>query len=369
MLLSLVANAQLSSKERADSVREANRVRLDSIRAMNAHRTDSIKQRMQYRKDSIAVVKQLKLDQEREAKQKSKRKRNEEEEIVGMKNESSKDSIAEAKKVAIEKRKQENIAKRNSRFKKRPKQEPPISQEFLFGYRLATDGWTFFSHRGFIKTDDPEKVHTMYLYSELSEKKSPKERLTQNESFIATNPDEIKPVAYKYGKINNFYALKLGVGNVKPLTGTLDRKSMVISWNYQAGLSIGMLKPYYLDLLVRDGGAFVRKIDKYSDNTKESFLDSKNQGTIIGGSDFTKGLNEIKIQPGLSLRSGFNFDYSFSKYSFLAVEIGTSLELYTKQIPIMINTSNRAAFVNVYVDARFGKRWKKKSAVREMKEE
>ncbi|MBK6329300.1 MAG: hypothetical protein IPF62_01820 [Bacteroidetes bacterium] len=59
----------------------------------------------------------------------------------------------------------------------------------------------------------------------------------------------------------------------------------------------------------------------------------------------------------MAFRSGFYFDYSASRKSFLGVEIGASAEFYTKQIPIMINTKNTAYFFNIYADFRFGKRW------------
>jgi len=357
LLIHHLGFSQLSGKERADSARLASKARIDSIRSATVKRNDSIKKVTQARKDSILATRKSNTKKLNDDKNTFSR-----EELNNQKklrDEARRDSIANAKKENLEKRKQESIAKRNSQASKRPLKIPPISQELGLGYRFNTDGWSFFANRGFINTSDPEKNHTRYVWAELSEKKNLKERLSQNENFQSTNPNEIKPLGYKYGKINNFYAFKLGYGNSKPITGRLDQNSMVISWTYQAGISLGMLKPYYLDLLIREGNTFVRRMEKYSESTRESFLDLKNQGTIIGGSDFTKGLNEIKLKPGFIARSGFYFDYSWSKKSFIGVEIGASMEAYTEKIPIMIITDAKAVFFNLYVDIRFGRRWKK----------
>jgi len=233
----------------------------------------------------------------------------------------------------------------------------PLTQEMAFGFRLNSDGWSFLVQRGFMKIEDPEKPHTNFLWFDISEKKSPKESKTINENFSIVFPNEPKPVSYKYGKINNFYQLKIGYGNSVPITGRLDKKSVVIHWSYAAALSLGILKPYYLDLLLPEGTGYVRKYDKYTEQNKVYFLDLNNQGTILGGSDFTKGIGASKLQPGLAIRSGFYFDYATSRKTFLGVEIGASAELYTQKIPIMVSTDNISNFYNIYADFRFGKRW------------
>ena len=120
---------------------------------------------------------------------------------------------------------------------------------------------------------------------------------------------------------------------------------------------MGVLKPYYLDLLIPEGNVYVRKYEKYSDANKEYFLDLNNRGTILGGGGFERGWGEVQIKPGLLLRSGFDFDYTPTRKSLFRVEIGASAELYPKVIPIMANTKNSAYFLNFYADIQFGRRW------------
>ncbi len=337
---------------------------IDSLRAVNKARTDSVKAVNQAKRDSIAAAREAR-EQARKASSKKKKKKNEDVEIfypedpkdsLSLKREELRDSLKVVRDLELEKKKRELAEQKANIIATRKKIIPPITQELAVGFRLCSDGWAFFAQRGFIKSD-AEKVHTSFIWLDISEKRNPRESRTLNENFSVVNPSELKPLSYKYGKINNFYQLKFGYGNSKPITGRLDRKSVVINWTYAIGLSMGVVKPYYLDLLVPEGNVFVRKYDKYTEENKIYFLDLNNQGTIVGGSNFTRGFDEIKIQPGLALRSGFYFDYSASRKSFLGVEIGASAEFYTKQIPIMINTKNTAYFFNIYADFRFGKRW------------
>lgn len=277
------------------------------------------------------------------------------------------DSTNAANQLLLEKRREDARIRKQIALAKKKKIVIPITEEFSLGYRLHSDGWTFFIQRGFISTDK-DNPHTRQLMFEFGEKRNAKEFKSTNENFTTIYPNEPKPISYKYGKINNFYPLRLGMGNTKRLTGKLDDKTVVINWVYGASLNIGFLKPYYLDILVPEGNVYVRKIDKYSEANKTYFLDLENRGTIVGGADFTNGISEVKIIPGITLRSGFFFDYSATKKSFLGVELGASLELYTKAVPIMALISNKPYFFNVYADFRFGKRWAKKPMNDEVEE-
>lgn len=291
---------------------------------MVSPRADSIRNAMQYRRDSL------------------------------MKRQ---DSLYEVREILKAKRLREQEDRYEKQEAIRRKKGIPLTQEMGFGYRLASDGWAFFLQRGFIHTDADKGPHTDFIYLDFSEKKNPKEKNIVNETFSTFYPNEPKPLQYKYGKINNFYQLRFGYGNMKCLTRKLEQRHVDISWVYGAGISLGMLKPYYLDLLIPEGSGFVRQFANYDEKTKPYFLDTANRGYIIGGADFTKGISEIKFKPGLSLRTGFYFDYSPSRKTFTGIELGTTLDVYAQKIPIMAEIPARAFFWNVYADIRFGKRW------------
>ena len=267
------------------------------------------------------------------------------------------DSTAKAREMESERRKlkQEELAAQRAAGRK--KTIPPLTQEMSGSYKQHTDGWSLVAQRGFIRNEDPDNPFTTFLWFEFSEKKHPKEVKQQNNSYLIINPGELKPMGYKYGKINNFYALKLGYGRQKPISGKIDKTNVQVSWVYAAALSFGFLKPYYLDVLMPEGNVFIRKTVKYTEETRPYFLDLFNKNSIIGGTNFIRGINELKILPGLAVRSGFNFDYAPSRKTFTGIELGVSAELYTKEATIMAIAPNRSWFVNLYADFHFGKRW------------
>ncbi len=327
---------------------------------VNKARTDSIKALVSARRDSIQQIKKQRdlLRKKTERAKKRKKKEASQEEYTQTEftkadsiREFKRDSLKVARQVETENRKRQQAEKQEILLSGRKKIILPLTQEMSGGFRLNSDGWSIFINRGFLNNEEHK---TTFISIDLSEKKHPKETRT---SGTLIDTFSIKPVPYKYGKVNNFYQFKLGIGGSRELTGKLEKKSVIINWVYNGGLSIGLLKPYYLDLWVPEGNTYVRKYEKYSEENKEYFLDLNNRQTILGGSSFTRGIGEIIIKPGIHLKSGFNFDYSTSRKSFLGVEIGASAELYTKEIEIMKNTKNTAYFINFYADIRFGKRW------------
>jgi len=239
----------------------------------------------------------------------------------------------------------------------KPKGPKPIRTELSFGLRLNTDGWTVFSTKGYVRSQDSRQsdmFHNMRFYQvELSEKKHPKEKKAPTEqNLVGDQP----PRPYIFGKINNFYTLKLGMGYRRMIAGKPEPGTVSIHWIYAGGLSIGMLKPYYVDAYVRqdNSGTLAVQSIKYSDSTKESFLDPRN---VVGSSGFAKGLGELQIVPGLHVKTGLHFDFAASRKTKMAVEVGVSAEVYSKNIVIMANQDTFPYFANAYVSIEFGRRW------------
>jgi hypothetical protein len=225
---------------------------------------------------------------------------------------------------------------------KKPK---PITKELSAGIRLNTDGWTFFVETGKVKTDQPKKIDMFHdvriLQFEFSEKKHPKEM-----KIYGINGGQTSDKTYIYGKINNFYALKFNYGMQKMITGKPLFKCVSVHLVYAGGLSLGMLKPYYVQT------SDVGKI-KYSDKTKNEFL---NPATITGSAGFSEGIGELQFVPGLHLKTGFHFDFSRDKFFLAAVEVGATGEFYTRKIEMMANQKATPYLFNLYAGVQFGKR-------------
>lgn len=242
----------------------------------------------------------------------------------------------------------------NNNMKMSIKKPKPLRREFSVGVRLYTDGWGIHLDRGAVSATGKNSdifYDIQLLQLEFDEHKNPKE-IRRTNNLGSVNNNKTRPFAF--GKVNNFYTLKIGYGKRKMIAGKPEQGNISVHWVYMGGISLGLLKPYYIDAYVPQGGVLTETSIKYSDSTKQTFL-TKNY--IIGSSGFSKGLGEISIVPGIHIKTALHFDFATSKYRKAAIETGINAEFYTKGIEIMANQKAQPYFVNVYASVQFGKRW------------
>lgn len=216
------------------------------------------------------------------------------------------------------------------------------NKQGAFGIKLNTDGYGIFYEHGKYKTI----TLTNLWWAELGEHKHAKEeRLAKgdNYGFIIGNP-------YIYGKINNFYNFKLGFGQQRLIGGKGIRNGIATSLIYGGGVSLAMLKPYYLE--VKDPLTSEVKNIRYDDDTT-LFLDNN---SILGASGFGKGFNKMSFVPGLHARAALRFDYGRLNETLSALEIGVNAEYYTKGITQMAFNKDKKFFFNAYIALVFGSR-------------
>ena len=228
-----------------------------------------------------------------------------------------------------------------------PKKIPNIKHEVSVGFRLNTDGWSAYSDIGRVKALDTRRSDMFYKVRiwqvELTEKKDPTEDKSTSEIGAASSGSS----KYIYGKINNFYALKLGLGFRRMIAGKPDPGAVSIHWLNLIGVSLGMLKPYYLN--VYNDGAI-----KYTPSTESDFL---NQQLIEGNAGFSKGLGEMKFIPGGHFKSALHFDFSTNRKNAIAVEVGVDAEYYSQAIALMANQTGTPYFVDAFLAFQIGRRW------------
>lgn len=239
---------------------------------------------------------------------------------------------------------------------KKPK---PISKELSFGLRLTTNGWGLFAERGTVHSDEGKEADKFYdtrvIQAEFGEIKHPKQTKYNNDQGQSV-PGGGKSRPYIFGKINNFYALNLSYGNRKMIAGKPEPGTVSINWVYMGGVSLGMLKPYYLDGYVPQdnlNGQLVRKTFRYEDS-KESFL---NNNYIIGAAGFSEGIGQTKFIPGLHLKTALHFDFSNNKRWAYAIEAGAAASVYSQKIEIMANQTAYPYTFNLFASFQFGRRW------------
>ncbi len=234
---------------------------------------------------------------------------------------------------------------------KKPK---PITREISGGFRLNSDGWSVFAERGDVRSTEgrnQDMFHDLRIFQlEFTEHKHAKEIKQSPADQSGGNAR-----ALIYGKINNFYALKLGYGLRKMIAGKPEPGTVSIHWANTVGLAVGMEKPYYVDGFLRqdNGASPIPATFKYTDETAQDFTDLN---YLTGSAGFMKGIGEIKVVPGLHFKSALHFDFAANRKTVMAVETGFNVEYYSRPIVLMAGQDSQNLFANLFASFQFGRR-------------
>ena len=212
-------------------------------------------------------------------------------------------------------------------------------RQTIFGAQFRTNGFGGFVEAGRMKTTRRTTVYRL----DINEVKHQKEERLNSGALFFGNP-------FVYGKINNFYPVTLGFGQQLMLGQKGNRNGVAVTALFNGGLSLGLLRPYYLQ--VKDPVNGQEKIIKYSSADSALFLGP----TILGKGGFAKGWNELKIKPGAFVKSALRFDYGRFNEVVSGIEVGVSAEFYSEKIPIMLFQKNRQFFFQGYISLLFGRR-------------
>jgi hypothetical protein len=212
-------------------------------------------------------------------------------------------------------------------------------KQTIFGLQGRTNGFGAFYELGKMKTN--RKTNTYRV--DFTEIKHQKEDKQPNDGFLFGNP-------FIYGKINHFYQLTLAFGQQYVLGQKGNKNGVAVSAIYNGGLSLGLLRPYYIE--VQDPQSGENKTIKYSKADSALFLGQ----TILGGAGFGKGWNEIKVKPGVFAKAGLRFDYGRFNEAVSGIEVGVSAEFYGEKIPIMVDQKDKQLFFQGYIAILFGRR-------------
>jgi hypothetical protein len=221
--------------------------------------------------------------------------------------------------------------------------------QFSVGGRLNTDGWGAFLELGHRKNN----IISTFYQIEAGETKSPKEEKSSNPLGTDVFGNVYNSRPYVYGKENIFYQVKLSIGQQYLIGGKGNKNGVEVSAIYMGGISLGLLRPYYLQVFL-DSTSTSTEYIKYTTADQAQFLDSYN---IVGGTGLSKGWNELQVVPGLHARLGFRFDWAALNSGISAIEVSVDGQYYTKKIPIMVEQTPQQFFLNASVALMFGKRW------------
>jgi len=192
---------------------------------------------------------------------------------------------------------------------------------------------------------------------DLLEMKAPNQVRRYNENFP-------NPRSYIYAKLNYLYILRAGIGrqhllNRKPYWGGVEVRGF-----YYGGLDIGFAKPSYLYIAyysVVNNQIIVDRIplERYNPDLHFPYIGANPNCLcdIYGRGPVLSGFEKIKIYPGFYLKGGFNFEFSAQNDRIQAVEIGGTLDVFPKAVPVMAFKDPNLFFLAGYISFHFGKRY------------
>ncbi len=204
--------------------------------------------------------------------------------------------------------------------------------EFTWGLNKNTFGGTVggvFLKKG--RKISPKLLETFGV--ELMNIKHPQEvRLTSDQG------------SYIYGKSNYFYSVRLQYGRDLILFRKAPQQGVEIKFVTAAGISIGFLAPYYVNVGTPEFPVYVQYNPQIS--TSE----------IQGTGHMLQGVTRSKIKPGANFKMAMNFELGTIKSQVTGFEAGFLLDAYTSGIEIVPTAKRFSLYPTLFIALFYGNR-------------
>ena len=185
-----------------------------------------------------------------------------------------------------------------------------------------------------------------YLSVELVNVKHPKE-LRSSTNNVGSG--------YLDGKENYLFVLRPQYGREVKLFGRNSDEGIAVSAILAAGPSLGIIKPYYLEVSYGNQTRTVpaSQVNGFATATGE---------TVTGAGGFFQGIGQSKLTVGLNVKAALSFELSAFRNNTTGIEIGFLTEVFPSKIVIIPNTDpagkredgNRSFFTSGYITLFFG---------------
>ena len=223
--------------------------------------------------------------------------------------------------------------------------EDSFSKEFTYGITINTNsglpgGFVF----KYAKNISPRWSHLFFI--EIVNVKSNKENRISSALSQGSGSS-----SYINKKINNLYVVRPQYGREFLLFRKAPDQGVRIDAIMAGGLSLGFLKPYYVQYDFSGGALTDVRAVKYEDVLNGHSPES----SIIGSSGF-QGFGEMNMEVGLNAKLGLSFEFGAFKNSVTGFDIGFLVEGYPKEIPILYKVPNKSIFTSAYLTLFFGSR-------------
>lgn len=247
------------------------------------------------------------------------------------------DTTVQRRSSAKQEKKDARRDRINNLLRQEEEGEIVFNKQSVFGIKLATDGYGITYELGKFKSPRRSLLYQV----ELSERKHRKEK-----KLAASVDNQFQINSVVFGKTHNFYAVKLGIAQQQVIGGKGNKNGVAVSAIYGGGLTVGLLKPYFVDV---EDSANKRIRERYPEIIDNNYLQ-------LGASGFTVGWNAVKIRPGAYAKAAMRFDYGRLNEMVTAIEVGLGAEFYSTKMSQLIYNKEKQLFFNAYVSLLLGRR-------------
>jgi hypothetical protein len=223
----------------------------------------------------------------------------------------------------------------NSLLKQEEEGEIIFSKQSIFGIKLNTDGYGLSYEIGRFKSARVANIFQL----EINEKNHKKEKRTSLLNGFNFN-------SVIFGKLNNFYQAKLSAGQQRIIGGKGNKNGVAVMAVYTGGVSIGLQKPYFVDVI---DNAEQRFRKTYPEITDSGYREQ-------GASGFTVGWNKVQPKYGVHAKGALRFDYGRFNETVSAIEVGLNAEYYIQKVAQMAYNSEKNFYFNAYISLLLGRR-------------
>ncbi len=250
----------------------------------------------------------------------------------------------------------QNTIKLGENFYKGDEVGVVFNEEISADFVWHTNGYAF--NLNFAKIKNYSLAN--YYFIGLGQLKHPKE-FRQNFEFAPATTGRLTK-AFVFGKDNTLFALRGGMGQKRYFSEKEKQKGAAIGLNYSGGVTLGLLKPYYLDLMYfkeNTYGEVIIKSEVYNETNADLFLSTDR---VYGASSFLKGIGQTEVVPGINAQVGIHMAWGAFEDFIKALEVGIMMDYFFGSVPIMVEDpridypENKNYFINLYVNLELGKR-------------
>jgi hypothetical protein len=213
--------------------------------------------------------------------------------------------------------------------------------EYVGAVMFHSSGWGGTFYKGVHKGYDKRNLYGLEVVT-----------MKHSKEFKTYNPYYEDSKGYIFGKQNSLIIARPFFGKKKVKFEKWREQGVQIGYIWAIGPSVGLSKPVYLEIGHSSTGSYQYDfitVEKY--NSEEHHVDN-----IYGKAPATKGLDEIKVHPGLYAKFGLNFEYSPQGDGIKSLEAGMTIDAYPARIPLMAEIQNKYVYFAFYVSILYGKK-------------